>query len=73
MTQINMINADLKGQTYGAIYHIKSYKSASSAFYPFLRPSKIFKNDRVRISANESPVANASSSLIAPQFSPRRK
>ena len=43
------------------------------AIHFFLRPSRIFKNDRVRISANESPVASASSSLIAPQLRPRRK
>ena len=38
-----------------------------------LLPSKIFKKDRVRISASESPVASASCSLMAPQLRPRRK
>ncbi len=39
----------------------------------FLRPSRIFKNERLRISSSVRPVASASSSLIAPQLSPRKK
>ena len=38
-----------------------------------LRPSRIFRNERVRISANDRPVASASCSLMAPQLRPRRK
>ena len=37
------------------------------------QPIKVFTNERVRISSRPSPVAWASSSLIAPQPMPRRK
>ena len=72
MTQIGRINADKASSAPLKIRaHHNHPRHLRSHF--FLLPSKIFKNDRVRISASDSPVASASASLLAPQLSPRKK
>ncbi len=62
--------ADLKRKA-GPQLHLS--RGHAQTTYFFLRPSRIFKNERVRISASVRPVASASCSLMAPQLRPRRK